>query len=82
MPLQRSYGTGLKSLEQFLLCIEVTDQLADMNLDVEPMDWEPTTPPPPPAAPVADPPPAPRKHKRSAADDDLPDSKRRRLDFD
>ena len=82
MPLQRSCGTGLKSLEQFLLRIEVTDQLADMNLDVEPMDWEPTTPPPPPAAPVADPPPAPRKHKRSSDDNDLPDCKRRRLDFD
>ena len=82
MPLQRAYGTGLNSLEQFLLRIDVTDQLADMNLDVEPMDWEPTTPPPPPAAPVADPPPAPRKRERSTDDNDLPDCKRRRLDFD
>ena len=82
MPLQRSCGTGLKSLDQFLLLIEVTDQLADMNLDVEPMDWEPTTPPPP-AAPVVDPPPAPRKRERSADDLDLHmNCKRRRLYFD
>ena len=82
MPLQRSCGTGLKSLDQFLLLIEVTDQLADMNLDVEPMDWEPTTPPPPPAAPVVDPPPAPRKRERSADDLDLHmNCKRRRLYF-
>ena len=81
MPLQRAYGTGLNSLEQFLLRIDVTAQLADINLDVEPMDWEPTTPPPP-AAQVADPPPAPRKRERSTDDNDLPDCKRRRLDFD
>ena len=80
MPLQRSYGTGLKSLDQFLLLIEVTDQLAAMSLDVDPMDWEPSTPPP--AAPPSSPPPAPLKRQRSADDNDLPDSKRRRLDFD
>ena len=83
MPLQRSYGTGLKSLDQFLLLIEVTDQLAAMTLDVEPMDDEPmddepTTPPP--AAPPSSPPPAPLKRQRSA--DLQTPSKRRRLDFD
>ena len=78
MPLQRSCGTGLKSLDQFLLLIEVTDQLADMNLDAEPMDWEPSTPPP--AAPPSSPPPAPLKRQRSA--DLQTPSKRRRLDFD
>ena len=43
---------------------------------------DPTTPPPPPAAPPSSPPPAPLKRQRSADDNDLPDSKRRRLDFD
>ena len=58
----------------------ITDQLAAMSLDVDPMDWEPSTPPP--AAPPSSPPPAPLKRQRSADDNDLPDSKRRRLDFD
>jgi hypothetical protein len=86
MPLQRSYGSGLKSVQEFLVGTQVdetstqTNQMAAMSLDAEPMDWEPSTPPP--AAPPPSPPPAPLKRQRSADDNDLPDSKRRRLDFD
>jgi hypothetical protein len=57
----------------------LTNQLADLSLEVEPMDWEAT---PPPAAPVAAPPPAPLKRARSQDNIDLPAAKRRRLDFD
>ena len=55
MPLQRSYGSGLKSVQEFLPGTQVdgtstqtnpmdsiTTQMAAMSLDAEPMDWEPT----------------------------------------
>jgi hypothetical protein len=56
----------------------LTNQLADLSLEVEPMDWEAT---PPPAAPVAAPPPAPLKRAQQR-DCGRPAAKRRRLDFD